>query len=233
MKKILLNLLVFLFSIISFSQSIDLVRFDNSQTYNPGSGVSLHINPTGVFVLDNPSNLSAAANNAFHLELSAPGGDFTNPTLLGTVYDFYTPLMNGVIPTGTASGDYKLRVRSTQPVTTVETATFTVDNSVTSALPTVQTTVQSNTNYFECLNDGANTTNPYFGSLKQSYDAVTADMPSSYKFLQVTASNSSYTLNVNLIDITAGTTTALTATSAGVYIIPDTLSVGTYNFEIE
>ncbi|MBC8305881.1 MAG: gliding motility-associated C-terminal domain-containing protein [Pelagibacterales bacterium] len=233
MKKILLNLLVFLFSIICFSQSIDLVRFDNSQTYNPGSGVSLHINPTGVFVLDNPSNLSAAANNAFHLELSASGGDFTNPTLLGTVHDFYTPLMNGVIPTGTASGDYKLRVRSTQPVTTVETATFTIDNSVTSALPTVQTTMQSNTNYFECLNDGSNTTNPYFGSLKQSYDAVTADMPSSYKFLQVTPSNSSYTLNVNLIDITAGTTTALTATSAGVYTIPDTLSVGAYNFEIE
>ena len=93
--------------------------------------------------------------------------------------------------------------------------------------------MQSNTNYFECLNDGANTTNPYFGSLKQSYDAVTADMPSSYKFLQVTASNSSYTLNVNLIDIDAGTTTALTATSPGVYTIPDTLSVGAYNIEIE
>ena len=215
-KKTLLNILFFLFSIICFSQSIDLVRFDDSQTYNPGSGVSLHINPTGVFVLDDSSNLSAPGNNAFHLELSASGGDFTKPTLLGTVYDFYTPLMNGVIPTGTTSGDYKLRVRSTQPATTVVTASFTVANSVTSALPTAQTTMQSNTNYFECLNDGANTTNPYFGSLKQSYDAVTADMPSSYKFLQVTASDSSYSLNVNLIDIGAGTTTALTATSPGV-----------------
>jgi len=233
MKKILLNFLFFLFSILCFSQSIDLVRFDDTKTYNPGSGVSMHINPTGIFVLDDPSNLSAATNNAFHLELSAPGGDFTNPISLGTVYDFYTPLMNGVIPTGTASGNYKLRVRSTQPVTNVETASFTIDNSVTSALPTVQTTMQSNTNYFECLNDGANTTNPYFGSLKQSYDAVTADMPSSYKFLQVTASDSSYSLNVNLIDIDAGTTTALTATSPGVYSIPDTLSVGAYNIEIE
>ena len=233
MKKVLLNVLLFLFSIICFSQSIDLVRFDDSQTYNPGSGVSMHINPTGVFVLDDTSNLSAASNNAFHLELSDPGGGFTSPTLLGTVNDFYTPLMNGVIPTGTASGNYKLRVRSTQPVTTVETALFTIDNSTTAALPTVQTAMQSNTNYFECLNDGSNTVNPYFGSLKQSYDAVTADMPSSYKFLQIAASNSSYTLNVNLIDIGAGTTTALTATSAGVYSIPDTLSVGTYNFEVE
>ncbi|MFL2643678.1 MAG: PKD-like domain-containing protein [Flavobacteriaceae bacterium] len=233
MKKILSTVLLFIFTIICFSQSIDLVRFDDSQTYNPGSGVSLHINPTGVFVLDDTSNLSAASNNAFYLELSDSGGGFTSPTLLGTVNDFYTPLMNGVIPTGTASGNYKLRVRSTQPVTTVETALFTIDNSTTSSLPTVQTTMQSNTNYFECLNDGSNTTNPYFGSLKQSYDAVTADMPSSYKYLQVAASNSSYTLNVNLIDIGAGTTTALTATSAGVYSIPDTLSVGTYNFEVE
>ncbi|RZP07446.1 MAG: hypothetical protein EVA44_01090, partial [Flavobacteriales bacterium] len=88
MKKILSTVLLFLFSIICFSQSIDLVRFDDSQTYNPGSGVSLHINPTGVFVLDNPSNLSAASNNAFYLELSDSGGGFTSPTLLGTVNDF-------------------------------------------------------------------------------------------------------------------------------------------------
>ena len=237
MKKVLLNILFFLFSVLCFAggnaADVELIRFSDLKTYNPGSGVSVHINPTGVFVLDDPSNLQASTNNAFHLELSDPGGDFTNPVSLGTVYDFYTPLMNGIIPTGTASGNYKLRVRSTQPVTNVETASFTIDNSVTSALPTIQTTMQSNTNYFECLNDGANTTNPYFGSLKQSYDALTADMPSSYKFLQVTASDSSSSLNVNLIDIDAGTTTAVTATSAGVYSIPDTLSVGAYNFEIE
>ena len=235
MKKVFLNILFFLFSVLCFSNTtgIELIKFSDLKTYNPGSGVSVHINPTAEFVLDDPSNLQASTNNAFHLELSEPGGDFTNPVSLGTVYDFYTPLMNGEIPTGTTAGQYKLRVRATNPATVVETNLFTIDDSVTSALPTVQTTVQSNTNYFECLNDGANTTNPYFGSLKQSYDAVTADMPSSYKFLQVTASNSSYTLNVNLIDITAGTTTALTATSAGVYTIPDTLSVGTYNLEIE
>ena len=237
MKKVLLNILFFLFSVLCFAggnaADVELIRFSDLKTYNPGSGVSVHINPTGVFVLDDPSNLQASTNNAFHLELSEPGGDFTNPVSLGIVYDFYTPLMNGEIPTGTTAGQYRLRVRATNPASEIWTNNFTIDNSVTSALPTVQTTMQSNTNYFECLNDGANTTNPYFGSLKQSYDAVTADMPSSYKFLQVTASNSSYTLNVNLIDIDAGTTTALTATSPGVYSIPDTLSVGAYNIEIE
>ena len=165
MKKVLLNVLLFLFSIICFSQSIDLVRFDNTQTYTPGSGVSMHINPTGIFVLDDPSNLSANTNNSFILELSAAGGSFATTTNLGSVDDFYTPLMNGVIPSGTASGEYKLRVRSTNPVTTVESGTFTIDASASSSLPTATTTMGVNTNYFECLNDGSNTINPYFGSL--------------------------------------------------------------------
>ena len=110
---------------------------------------------------------------------------------------------------------------------------FTINASASSSLPTVTTTMGVNTNYFECLNDGSNTINPYFGSLKQAYDATVANMPSGYRFLQIAASNSSNTLNVNLIDIVAGTTTAITATSAGVYTIPDTLAVGTYNFEVE
>ena len=105
MKKALLNSIVFLFSIICFSQTIELVRFDNAKTYNPGSGVSMHINPTGIFILDDTSNLSANTNNTFILELSTAGGSFTTATNLGTVDDFYTPLMNGLIPDGTAAGE--------------------------------------------------------------------------------------------------------------------------------
>jgi len=58
---------------LTFSQSINLIDFNSSDSYAPGSGVSVHINPTGIF------ELSA---NSFVLELSAPGGDFTNPTVL-------------------------------------------------------------------------------------------------------------------------------------------------------
>ena len=239
MKNTLLNILFFLFSIHCFSfqcetsECIELIRFNDGAQYNPGSGVSMHINPVAIFVLEDLSNLQAVTNNAFHLELSNPGGDFTNPISLGIVYDFYTPLMNGVIPVGTSAGQYKLRVRSTNPVSEVVTNLFTIDNSVISALPTVETTMQSNTNYFECLNDLTNMVNPFFGSLKQPYNALVADIPSSYEFLQVAASNPSYTLNINLIDINSVTTTSLTAISPGVYSIPETLSVGAYNFEIE
>jgi len=233
MRRIKLTILFIFFCVLNYSQTIELVKFDNSKTYTPGSGVSMHINPTGVFVLDNPSDLSANTNNSFILELSSPGGDFTISTNLGIVNDFYTPLMNGVIPPGTASGEYKLRVRSTSPATSVESETFTVDGSTTSGLPTASSNIAINTNYFECLNDGTNTVNPYFGSLKQAYDATVADMPSAYRFLQIASSNSSNNLTVSLIDIEAETSTEITALSSGVYAIPNTLEVGTYNIEVE
>lgn len=53
-----------------YSQQINFVRFNNSASYTPGSGVSVIINPTGVFDL----------NNQFVLELSNSGGAFTTPT---------------------------------------------------------------------------------------------------------------------------------------------------------
>ena len=233
MNRIKLTILFIFFCVLNYSQSIELVKFDNSKTYTPGSGVSMHINPTGVFVLDNPSNLSANTNNSFILELSSPGGDFTNSTNLGIVNDFYTPLMNGVIPDGTAAGEYKLRVRSTNPVTSVESDSFSIIDFTTSSLPTAISNIAINTNYFECLNDGDNIINPSFGSLKQAFDATVADMPSAYRFLQIAPSNTSNSINVNIIDILSGTTAVMTPISPGVYVIPDNLEVGTYNIEVE
>ena len=233
MNRIKLTILFIFFCVLNYSQSIELVKFDNSKTYTPGSGVSMHINPTGVFVLDNPSNLSANTNNSFILELSSPGGDFTNSTNLGIVNDFYTPLMNGVIPDGTAAGEYKLRVRSTNPITSVESDSFSIVDFTTSSLPTAISNIAINTNYFECLNDGDNIINPSFGSLKQAFDATVADMPSAYRFLQIAPSNTSNSINVNIIDILSGTTAVMTPISPGVYVIPDNLEVGTYNIEVE
>ena len=52
-----------LFCVLSFAQSIDIVNFNSSTDYCPGSGVSVHINPTGVFTLENAGNLQDSANN--------------------------------------------------------------------------------------------------------------------------------------------------------------------------
>ncbi len=69
-KILLLSCFFALTSFTLYSQQINLIRFNNSANYTPGSGVSVIINPTGVFDL----------NNQFILELSNPGGAFTTPT---------------------------------------------------------------------------------------------------------------------------------------------------------
>ena len=131
---------------------IDYKYFNTDVTYAPGSGVSFHIDPKGVYELidtDGDGDITSVdlennQNNRFILELSSEGGSFNNPTVLSTVYDFYTPLINGVIPNNITAGEYRLRIRATKGVVfdgnleqidgvydqpEVTTATFTIDNS--------------------------------------------------------------------------------------------------------
>ena len=221
---------------LSFSQSIDIVSFNSSNEYCPGGGVSLHINPTGVFTLENAGNLQDSANNSFILEISGPGGDWSNPIILNTVYDFYTPLINGTLPADLASGDYLLRVRSTQPaITSASTSSFTVGDcnaSEISEIPSVTTNMDSNSNFTQCLNEDANIINPYIGSMNQNYNSLSGSMPSSYQFFTINPTNSNNTISVRLIDIENGTSTAVSAISGNIYQIPADLPVGTYNFEV-
>ncbi len=89
-KILLLSSFFVVLSLSSYAQQINLIRFNNSANYTPGSGVSVIINPTGVFDL----------NNQFILELSNPGGTFTSPTVLNTLDEFYVPAINGTLPNG-------------------------------------------------------------------------------------------------------------------------------------
>ena len=75
MKRIFAIFFLFFFS-ISIGQNINIVSFDSSAEYTPGSGVSVHLNPTGIFDFVNASDLDFNLNNSFILELSGPGGDF-------------------------------------------------------------------------------------------------------------------------------------------------------------
>jgi len=235
MYRIKLTILFMFFCALSFAQTIDIVNFNSSTDYCPGSGVSVHINPTGVFNFENAGNLQDSANNSFILEISGPGGDWSNPTTLNTVYDFYTPLINGSLPDNLASGDYLLRVRSTQPaVTSASTSTFSVGecSSSISDVPSVTTNMDSNSNFTQCLNEDANIINPYIGSMNQNYNSLSGSMPSSYQFFTVNPTDSNNTISVRLIDIENGTSTAVSAISGSIYQIPADLPVGTYNFEV-
>ena len=224
------------FCVLSFSQSIEIISFNSSNEYCPGGGISLHINPTGIFTLENADNLQDSANNSFILEISGPGGDWSNPTALNTVYDFYTPIINGILPADLASGSYLLRVRSTQPaITSTSTSSFSVgdcDTSQISEVPSVTTSMESNSNFTQCLNEDANVINPYIGSMNQNYNSLSGSMPSSYQFFTVNPTDANNTISVRLIDISDETSTSITAISGNIFQIPADLSVGTYNFEI-
>ena len=109
-----------LFNLNLFSQTdiaeIELIHFNSTATYGPGSGISVHINPSGIYKMGSPSALNSdnPNNNKFVLELSDSSGSFSSPESLAEVYTFYTPLLNGLIPADTPpSSDYKIRIKAT------------------------------------------------------------------------------------------------------------------------
>ena len=121
-----ITLFIFFFYCLNlFSQGtdaeIEIINFNSSVSYASGSSVTVHINPSGIFDFVNAADLEDDLNNSFILELSGPGGDFDNPTVLNIANDFYTSLINGVLPDNLVSGEYKLRIRSTQPELVEET----------------------------------------------------------------------------------------------------------------
>ena len=225
MRKIITSIFLFLlFTKLTLAQSINVVSFNSSETLTPGAGVSVHMNPTGVFTIE----------NSFYLELSEVGGDFTNAVVLATVTDFYTSLINGVLPEDILSGQYKLRIRSTTTNSESDeisqtTDFFSVNNSIASLVPSVASTMPSNTNSFNCLAD--NNINPSIGMPKEAYNSTTA--LGSTKYITVTPSLSTNSIVLKRINISSGAVTTMTPISGLIYEIPDDLPIGTYNFEIQ
>jgi hypothetical protein len=81
--------------------SIEIINFNSGLTYFPGGSVSVLFDPKGFFPLD----------NVFKLELSDASGSFASPTVLASEAEFFTPILNGRIPSGTPLGTgYKLRI---------------------------------------------------------------------------------------------------------------------------
>ena len=190
-------LLIFLVFILVnlFTQGVDaeieIISFNSSVSYASGSSVSVHLDPSGVFDFVNAADLDDDLNNSFILELSGPGGDFNNPIVLNIANDFYTSLINGVLPEDLVPGEYKLRIRSTQPEIIEETEFFTVNNSTINSTPSLSSNIESNSSYTQCLNDNVNIINPFFGSYNQNYNSVSGDMPSNKFFTVTPTSNQS------------------------------------------
>lgn len=227
-KILLLSCFFALTSFNLYSQQINLIRFNNSASYTPGSGVSVIINPTGVFQLD----------NQFILELSNPGGTFTTPTVLNTLNEFYVPAINGVLPNSLAAGTYKLRVRSTQPAVTVDSNSFTVVSGSGISVPKATSSILNNSNFFNCIN--CNNDFTIFGSLNRSDIATVNNSinPAGLRDLTICNYDDNYTYTIKLISKIDVPTASISSPininhTNGIFTLPSTLSIGTHIFEIE
>ena len=221
--------IIFLFFLLFFftsnvqSQTINLVRFNNTANYTSGSGVSVLINPTGIFNLD----------NKFILELSDVGGNWASPTTLTTLDEFYVPVVNGTLPTGLSVGSYKLRIRSTSPVLTIETGTFNVVSGSGIGVPNFKSNLDNNTNSeFTCLGE-CSPSNNIFGDLTVAANSNTSII-NTYGRTNIICNNvSGAVYSVNLINISNSSITSIPIDGSWNFEIPDNLNIGTYVFELE
>ena len=224
MKQFYLLLLFIFGSLNVLAQQINLVRFNNSASYTPGSGVSVIINPTGVFEL----------NNQFLLELSNNGGAFTTPTVLTTLTEFYVPVINGTLPTGLAAGNYKLRVRSTFPVLSVETNIFTVISGSGIGIPNFKSgIINDGSTKFNCLTDCSSIqSNNIYGQIDVAANNTTSILNST-ELRGTICPDTNATFQVNLINISNSIVTNLNLNASAQFSIPNNLPIGTYIIEIE
>ena len=250
-----------LLNVTLFSQtaSIDIVSFNSTSTYGPGSGVSVHINPIGIYDMGNPSTLGVddIINNKFVLEMSDPSGDFSIPEVLSEVFTFYTPLINGLIPVSSAAGlgsGYKIRIKATlgwdnnsqtynevysdEILLNIDSESISQDLSITSA-------ASINSNFFSCDLDGTTSNQngyhiPVFGSLNRASGASTGDtnVPADEVLDLFFEIESDINYNARLIDISNNgfNNQVLTITPLGPFgliTLPDDLGIGTYSVQME
>ena len=253
MKKLLLFIIIFCIK-FSFSQQaeadIEIIHFNSSASYTHGSGISIHINPRGIYKLGDTQNLGIddSDNNSFILELSSVDGTFENPYVLATVYDFYTPLINAVIPSSISAGNYKLRVKSTlglessAGVIDFETSTdYGViyseeidiqisDEFLTSGL-ILNNLNETDLNVFNCLTEEI--PNPSIGSLIVSSESNSSEFTQPTIYITDFESNN---LIVTLYDILNNNSQNIATTTIGsavAFDIPENLEIGTYTIEVQ
>lgn len=226
-KILFLFVILFASDLSVQAQTINLVRFNNTVDYTAGSGVSVIINPTGIFQL----------NNQFILELSSPGGIFpASPTILTTLNEFYVPVVNGTLPTPLAPGNYKLRVRSTFPAVIMETLAFNVVAGSGIGVPNFSSPLTSSASYFNCLSNCSSTElNNFFGQLNVSNTATTNNLSLPQRTNSVCNYSSTSTYIITLYDITTNTNlpAILVHDNDGFFQTPTGLNVGTYVIEVE
>lgn len=210
MKRICTLIPFILFFTAISGQSIQVLRFNNTPSYVPGSGVSVHFKPN-LFTI----------GNVFTLQLSDAAGNFITPVNIGTVTDFFVPVINGVIPAGTPAGNnYRLRiVGSAGNIISTPTNTFRIIAGTTPAPPAIDEVFPvvmsakclGNSNFFGFLNMQSGASSQKMSFVIKDYDPAIS-------------------WAVNLINSTGAISTALPVNTGNVEI--GSLPIGYYTLEI-
>ncbi|RXF70447.1 PKD domain-containing protein [Arcticibacter tournemirensis] len=104
-----------------YSQTIAPGNMDGP--YGQGSSIAVPVTlneDTGYFKTD----------NEFKLYLSDASGSFASETEIGSYTGFYTTFVNGIIPANIGAGNYRVRIKSSNPaITSSPSASFEVKNS--------------------------------------------------------------------------------------------------------
>ncbi|MDY6372986.1 MAG: PKD domain-containing protein [Bacteroidales bacterium] len=179
MKKLYSLLLYIMLSVVLFAQdgpSIPIVHFDNTSKYAPGSGVSIVINPTGVFEID----------NQFTLELLNSSGSVVST--LSTVDEFYVPVLNGTLPSNLSPGKYKLRIKSSKPNNVeITSEEFEVINAAKESIPCYVNEISTQfAGYVNCIETCSYSTNNIrlFGKLDVKPEQTTTSLDDKDLFIE-------------------------------------------------
>jgi gliding motility-associated-like protein len=220
MKKIITLLTALICYVSSFAQApaIQNIYFNNSITYSPGSGISVHFKPNGIF----------PRNNKFTLQLLDNSGTVVINNNIGSVNDFFIPVLNGILPAGLSAGNYTLKlVADTGGIviaTSAMTAAFTVNTPAAPAAPVIGS--PSATLKVNCISAPYY----YFGFV----DRASTDLTQALTF-QISNYSSGNSYSVKLINPVTGLTTNIPVTiafgTAG-FTLPAGLSTGYYTIEV-
>lgn len=202
-----------------FSQSINVIYFNNGATYMPGGSISFHITPQDVFPF----------NSRFVMQLMSADGTTVINDNIGEVSEFFTPVVNGMIPAGIPAGNYRLRIQAFEGANIVATsplsAVFTVSPNTAFARPVIGNQ-SGQILQIQCFAESN-----FFGSVNNS---IIASTPNNLNF-QITNYSNSFTYTVTFIDHSTGATNPLTLNVFGgvaSFNLPGGRPTGYYTIEI-
>ena len=233
-----------LISFLGYSQqniaSIEIVHFDSSLNYAPGSSVSIHFNPLGIYDFRDDGD-----DNQFYIELSNSSGTFDNDTVVldQSISDsFFTTTLNGVIPTINEVGTYKLRVIATKALlsngsygqlSSSTSVDITILTNVTGDILTTYSSTPNSGDLFDCSDQGVFHTDAMFGLLLAESSTTSGEIFANRRKIRVTNFDSNTAdYNIKRVDVINDNIFDIGSLPTSSHTISGNLGIGTYNFQV-